>query len=131
MVIMKVINIFICFRAPSPIPRGPHSMAAACAAPLESLPHTVFPNDYNNNKFIQPNSQQHQYQQQQQYQMQMQQQEQLKQMKQQEQQQQYVNYPPAPPPRSCFSPQLTRDHYQETDNDNSAIHNQVSACILH
>lgn len=98
-------------------------MAAACVAPLESLPHTVFPNDYNNNKFIQPNSHQN-YQQQYQQQQQMQQQQQF-------QQHQNVNYPPAPPPRSCFSPQLTRDHYQETDDDNSAIHNQVSAYFLY
>ncbi|CAO1368047.1 unnamed protein product [Diamesa serratosioi] len=90
-------------RAPSPIPRGPQSMAAACAAPLESLPHTVF---NNNNQYAQQQQQQYQ---QQQY---------------QQQQQQHVNYPPAPPLRSCFSPQLTRDHYQETDDDNSAIQNQ-------
>lgn len=93
-------------RAPSPILRGPHSMAAACASPIESLPHTVFSNDYNNNQFAQ---QQQQYQQ---------------------QQQQHINYPPVPPPRSCFSPQLTRDHYQEIDNDNSAIQNQVS-CLFY
>jgi hypothetical protein len=95
--------MFLIFRAPSPLPRGPHSMAAACANPIDSLPHTVFPTDY-----------QHQYQQQ-------------YQPYQQPRQEQHVNYPPPPPPRSCFSPQLTRDQYQLThDDENSAIQNQVS-----
>lgn len=82
-------------------------MAAACANPIDSLPHTVFPTDY-----------QQQYQQQ-------------YQPYQQPRQEQHVNYPPPPPPRSCFSPQLTRDQYQSTnDDENAAIQHQVSL-ILH
>ncbi|CRK96116.1 CLUMA_CG009547, isoform D [Clunio marinus] len=37
---------------------------------------------------------------------------------------QHMNYPPPPPPRSCFSPQLTRDSYQGYDEENAAIQNQ-------
>lgn len=76
-------------------------MAAACASPIQSLPHTVFPNEY----------QQHQYQP---YQAT------------QPLPEQHVNYPPPPPPRSCFSPQLNRDQYQGLDEENAAIQNQVS-----
>jgi hypothetical protein len=88
-------------------------MAAACASPLESLPHTVFPKDYNyssiQNDYLQPPSRsatatpQHQ------------------------QQQQHVNFPPPPPPRSCFSPQLTRDYYQNADEENASLQHQVSS----
>jgi hypothetical protein len=40
---------------------------------------------------------------------------------------QHVNFPPPqPPPRTCFSPQLTRDHYQATDEENAALQFQVS-----
>ncbi|XP_070494845.1 PDZ and LIM domain protein 1 isoform X5 [Chironomus tepperi] len=97
------------YRAPSPIPRGPHSMAAACASPLESLPHTVFPNDPHNYHHQQQQSyQNNQYQQQQ-----------------QQQQTQHVNFPPPPPPRTCFSPQLTRDYYQTSEEENAALQYQV------
>ncbi|XP_070494844.1 PDZ and LIM domain protein 2 isoform X4 [Chironomus tepperi] len=96
------------YRAPSPIPRGPHSMAAACASPLESLPHTVFPNDPHNYHHQQQQSyQNNQYQQQQ-----------------QQQQTQHVNFPPPPPPRTCFSPQLTRDYYQTSEEENAALQYQ-------
>jgi len=78
-------------------------MAAACASPLESLPHTVFPNDPHN------------YHHQQSYQNQQQQQ--------QQQQTQHVNFPP---PRTCFSPQLTRDYYQTSEEENSSLQYQVS-----
>jgi hypothetical protein len=82
-------------------------MAAACANPIESLPHTVFPSDY-----------QQQYQQQ-------------YTPYQQPRQEQHVNYPPPPPPRSCFSPQLTRDQYQSNnDNENAALQNQVSSWLF-
>lgn len=90
------------FRAPSPLPRGPHSMAAACASPIESLPHTVFPNDFYQQQHYQP------YQ------------------SAQPKPEQHVNYPPPPPPRTCFSPQLTRDHFQSNDEENASIQNQVS-----
>lgn len=103
------------FRAPSPLPRGPHNMYAA--SPIDSLPHTAFPHE----------NQQQQYQQQHQPQQQQYQPYQPTQPK----QEQHVNYPPPPPPRSCFSPQLTRDHYQGFDSDNSAIQNQVSTKISH
>lgn len=94
------------FRALSPLPRGPHSMAVACASPIETLPHTVFPNDYHQQRY-QP--------------------QQLSQPK----PEQHVNYPPPPPPRTCFSPQLTRDHFQSTfsDDESSALQNQVSATL--
>jgi hypothetical protein len=81
-------------------------MAAACASPLESLPHTAFPSD-------------NQYHQAYQYTP-------VSQQQQQQQQQQHVNYPPPPPPRSCFSPQLTRDYYQASDDENAALQYQVS-----
>lgn len=76
------------------------------ASPLESLPHTVFPNDnqYQSYQYT-PISQEHQ---------------------QPQQQQQHVNYPPPPPPRTCFSPQLTRDHYQASDDENASLQYQVS-----
>lgn len=75
-------------------------MAAACASPIQSLPHTVFPHDFT----------QHQYQTQ----------------AAQSKQELHVNYPPPPPPRTCFSPQLNRDNYQFGDNDDAALQNQVS-----
>lgn len=75
------------------------------ASPNDSLPHTIFSNEY------QQLQQQHQYQP---YQPM------------QPRQDQHVNYPPPPPPRSCFSPQLNRDQYQELDDENAAIQNQVS-----
>lgn len=89
------------FRTLSPNPRGPLS-----SNPIESLPHTTFSNDY-----------------QQQYTP-----------YQQAKQDQHVNFPPPPPPRTCFSPQLTRDVYQSAnsnDDENAAIQNQVSfsACF--
>lgn len=84
-------------------------MAAACASPLESLPHTVFPKDYNyspiQNDYLQPPS---------------------RSATATPQHQQHVNFPPPPPPRSCFSPQLTRDHYQNADEENASIQHQVS-----
>ncbi|KAG5678489.1 hypothetical protein PVAND_008158 [Polypedilum vanderplanki] len=92
------------YRVPSPIPRGPQNMTAACASPLESLPHTVFPND-------------NQYHQVYQYTP-------IAQQQQQQSQQQHVNYPP-PPPRTCFSPQLTRDHYQASDDENASLQYQL------
>lgn len=84
----------------SPLPRGPayNSMAAS---PIDSLPHTNFSNEYQHQPY-QP------------YQAP------------QPRQEQHVNYPPAPPPRSCFSPQLNRDQYQGLDEENAAIQNQVS-----
>ena len=90
--------IFSVFRAALPNSRGPLSLN-----PIDSLPHTVFPNDY-----------------QQQYTP-----------YQQVQQEQHVNFPPIPPPRSCFSPQLSRDPYQTSnDDENAAIQNQVSSSPL-
>lgn len=77
-------------------------MAAACASPVQALPHTVFPNEYQ--------QQHHQYQPYEQAQT---------------KQERHVNFPPPPPPRTCFSPQLTRDHYQSYDDESAAIQNQV------
>lgn len=90
-------------------------MATACASPLESLPHTVFPNDYqytpvHNNDY--------------------QQQSRSATATPQQKHEQHVNYPPPPPPRSCFSPQLTRDHYQTNDEENSSIQYQVSFSLI-
>lgn len=91
-------------------------MAAVLASPLESLPHTVFPNDYQytpmmsgHNDYQQPRSatatpQHHEP---------------------------HINYPPPPPPRSCFSPQLTRDHYQNAEEENASIQFQVSRLVPH
>lgn len=84
-------------------------MAAACASPLESLPHTVFPNDPHNYHHQQQSYQNQQFQQQQ-----------------QQHQAQHVNYPPPPPPRTCFSPQLTRDYYQTSEEENANLQYQVS-----
>lgn len=39
---------------------------------------------------------------------------------------QHVNYPPPPPARSCFSPQLNRDEFQSYNDENAAIQNQVT-----
>lgn len=95
-------------RAPSPLPHGPHSMAVAYANPIEALPHTVFPHE-------QKKQQQPLYQQYQPPQQQQQQQQQAK-------YDQHINFPPPAP--VCFSPQLTRDNFQETEDGTIAIHNQ-------
>lgn len=83
-------------RSLSPLPRGPQNFASVCANPIEALPQTNF-SDFH-----------HQQQQQQQH-------------------EQHINFPPPVPPRtSCFSPQLTRDTYQTSHEDeNVAIQNQV------
>ena len=78
-------------------------MAAACASPLDSLPHTIFPDDPHN------------YHHQQAY---------------QQHQTQHVNFPPPPPPRTCFSPQLTRDYYQTTEEENANLQYQVSDLFM-
>jgi hypothetical protein len=39
---------------------------------------------------------------------------------------QHVNFPPPVPPRTCFSPQPSRDAYQSNEDENVAIQNQVS-----
>jgi len=83
-------------RAPSPIPHGPHSMAAAMANPLEALPHTVFPH------------QQHHY---------------LQGPKESKPEPHY-NFPPPEPSNSSFSPQSTRDYNQDSEEDNSALSSQ-------
>lgn len=82
-------------------------MAAACASPIASLPHTNFQSPA--------------FQQQQAYQQQSYQQPTLEQHS-----EPHYNYPPPPPRRVCFSPQLTRDNYQEQEDENVAISNQVS-----
>lgn len=90
-------------------------MAAALASPLESLPHTVFPNDYQ----YTPMSSQYDYQQQ------------RSATSTSQKHEPHVNFPPPPPPRSCFSPQLTRDHYQTNEEENAPIQYQVSKIFLH
>lgn len=87
-------------------------MAAALASPLESLPHTLFPNDYQ----YTPMSNDHQ---------------QLRSATPQQKHEPHVNFPPPPPPRSCFSPQLTRDHYQNAEEENASIQYQVSRFVLY
>lgn len=94
------------FRAPSPIPKGPHSMAAAMANPLESLPHTVFPQQKHH--YLQQHPQSH------------------NQPQQQSRPDQHINFPPPAPPRNCFSPQVNRDFYLDPEDEASAIQNQVS-----
>lgn len=83
-------------------------MAAACASPLDSLPHTVFPDDPH---FYHQNQAAYQHQQSNQH-------------------QQHVNFPPPPPPRTCFSPQLTRDYYQAGDEENASLQYQVSQSLM-
>lgn len=80
-------------------------MAFACEDPVAALPHTVFPAE-----------RKHYLQQEQPQQQEYQQQQQQPKVK----QEQHVNYPP------CFSPQLTRDYFQESEDETSAIQNQVS-----
>lgn len=95
-------EFYHCFSTPSPhpSPRG----ASSYLSPTESLSQTSFSNDVHH--------QQNQYQPYQQAQA--------------KQPERHVNFPPPqPPPRSCFSPQLTRDHYQANDEENAAIQKQV------
>lgn len=73
------------------------------AASLSPVPHTVHPNEHHQ-----------QYQQ-----------------SHAKPDERHVNFPPPPPPRSCFSPQLTRDHYQSLDDENAAIHHQVRNLSCH
>lgn len=76
-------------------------MAFACEDPVAALPHTVFPQE-----------KKHYLQQQQQPKPKL---------------EQHVNFPPpnlGPP--TCFSPQLTRDYFQESEDETQAIQNQVS-----
>lgn len=102
------------FRAPSPIP---YHMTTASASPLDSLPHTVFPTDPHNYHQMHHAPQQQQQQQEQQ--------------QQQQYQQQHVNFPPPAPPRTCFSPQLTRDYYQASDEENASLQYQVSYLFMY
>lgn len=111
-------NPFFC-RTPSPLPRGSQN---AYASPIDSLPHTSFSNGQPQPVHHQPHQQNYQPQQQQNYQPV---------QSTQPKPAQHVNYPPPPPPRTCFSPQLTRDNFQSFDDENSAIQNQVrSLCEI-
>lgn len=79
------------------------------ASPLESLPHTVFPNDYQHTSI----QNDHQYSS-------------RSTTATPQKHEQHVNYPPPPPRSNCFSPQLTRDFYQSNDEENASIQYQVS-----
>lgn len=78
-------------------------MAAACANPLEALPHTVFPEQRYHYLQQQPQPQQQQ----------------------QARNQQHINFPP-PAPRNCFSPHTTREFCLDPEDEAASIQNQVS-----
>lgn len=85
-------------------------MAVVYANPIENLPHTEFLKSYqyeqqNNHYDYQRSSGA---------------------TTPQQKQEQHINYPPPPPPRNCFSPQLTRDFYQTSEEENASIQHQVS-----